>query len=112
MIYLFLIPVLTFQVRDFVDSATRHVMLRQGVLGVKVKIFSDELPGGKGKKPLPDAVFIMEPKDIDAMAVGEPRSVDVNPRPVDPAPVDPQYPQPGFPQDGFPQAGFQSEVYR
>jgi len=64
------------------------------VLGVKVKIFSDELPGGKGKKPLPDAVFIVEPKEIDAQGVGEPRSVDVNPRPVDPVAPPPE--QQGF----------------
>ena len=86
-------------------------MLRQGVLGVKVKIFSDELPGGKGKKPLPDAVFIVEPKEMDAMAVGEPRSVDVNPRPVEPvAPPEPQYQQ-SFQQGAYPQASYQQEVY-
>jgi len=90
-----------------VDQATRHVLLRQGVLGVKVKIFSDELPGGKGKKPLPDAVFIVEPKEIDAQPVGEPRSVDVNPRPVDvpvPAPEQPVYDQLV--------GGYQQEVYQ
>ena len=84
-------------------------MLRQGVLGVKVKIFSDELPGGKGKKPLPDAVFIMEPKEIDAQGVGEPRSVDVNPKPLEPvAPPPEQY---GFDQEGY--GGYQQqEVYQ
>jgi small subunit ribosomal protein S3e len=98
------------KVRDFVDSATRHVLLRQGVLGVKVKIFSDELPGGKGKKPLPDAVFIVEPKEIDAQGVGEPRSVDVNPRPVDqavPSTEQQRFDQPGgYPQGEFPQTGY------
>jgi small subunit ribosomal protein S3e len=105
-------------VRDFVDSATRHVLLRQGVLGVKVKIFSDELPGGKGKKPLPDAVFIVEPKEIDMMPVGEPRSVDVNPKPVE-APAATEQAQQVYDQDagyqsGFPpQGGFQQqEVYQ
>ena len=102
--------------RDFVDSATRHVLLRQGVLGVKVKIFSDELPGGKGKKPLPDSVFIVEPKEIDAQGVGEPRSVDVNPRPADqvaPAPEPQTFEQQGgFQQGGFPQGGYQQEVYQ
>jgi hypothetical protein len=87
-------------------------MLRQGVLGVKVKIFSDELPGGKGKKPLPDAVFIVEPKEVDAQAVGEPRSVDVNPRPVEPvaAPPEAQYDQ--YQSGGYPQGGYQQEVYQ
>merc|ERR1712188_317102 len=52
-------------VREYVDTAIRHVMLRQGVLGIKVKIM---LPfDAKGKsgpnKPLPDSIDIMEPKD-------------------------------------------------
>jgi small subunit ribosomal protein S3e len=105
-------------VREFVDSATRHVLLRQGVLGVKVKIFSDELPGGKGKKPLPDAVFIVEPKEVDAAAVGEPRSVDVNPLPVE-APAEAEGQPTVFEQgaaDGYqgeyPQGGYQPEVYQ
>lgn len=55
--------------RDFIDSATRHVLLRQGVLGIKVKIMrassspsdpSGEKAGGKG---LPDSVTIIEPKE-------------------------------------------------
>lgn len=84
------------------------------MLGVKVKIFSDELPGGKGKKPLPDAVFIVEPKEIDMMPVGEPRSVDVNPRPVEaPAAEQQVFDQPaGGYQESYPQAGFQQEVYQ
>jgi hypothetical protein len=84
------------------------------VLGVKVKIFSDELPGGKGKKPLPDAVFIVEPKEVDAQGVGEPRSVDVNPRPVEAAPApEPQgFEQQSGYQQGYPQGGFQQEVYQ
>lgn len=49
------------------------------------------------------------------MGVVEPRSVDVNPRPVEP--VAPQE-QPGFDQHagyqqgGFPQAGYPQEVYQ
>ena len=88
-------------------------MFCQGVLSVKVKIFSDELPGGKGKKPLPDAVFIVEPKEIDVQAVGEPRSVDVNPRPVENVapPQDAPYDQQYLAQDGH-QGGYQQEVYQ
>ena len=85
------------------------------MLGVKVKIFSDELPGGKGKKPLPDAVFIVEPKEIDAQGVGEPRSVDVNPRPVDPVAPPPEqqgFDQAGYQQGGFPQGDYQQEAYQ
>jgi len=53
---------------DFVDSAVRHVLLRQGVLGVKVSIL---LPSGdpsiKGAitKQLPDVVTVREPKADD-----------------------------------------------
>jgi len=49
---------------DFVDIAIRHVELRQGVLGVKVKIMGDnERATGKYKKIMPDFVKIHEPKD-------------------------------------------------
>jgi len=50
--------------RDFVDYAVRHVLLRQGVLGIKVKIMKPHDPEGK-KGPatrLPDNVTIVEPK--------------------------------------------------
>jgi len=49
--------------RDFVDQAVRHVMLRQGVLGIKVKIMKGWDPAGilGPKKPLPDMVTITEP---------------------------------------------------
>ncbi|KAG0042655.1 40S ribosomal protein S3, partial [Linnemannia elongata] len=42
--------------KDFVDTAVRHVLLRQGVLGVKVKIMLPWDPTGK-------MVTIMEPKE-------------------------------------------------
>ena len=50
---------------DFIDSATRHVLLRQGVLGIKVKIMRGSDPEGKSgpSKTLPDSVTIIEPKD-------------------------------------------------
>ncbi|XP_049521195.1 40S ribosomal protein S3 isoform X1 [Dermacentor silvarum] len=49
---------------DYVETAVRHVLLRQGVLGIKVKIMLPCDPNGKlgPKKPLPDHVSIMEPK--------------------------------------------------
>lgn len=52
-------------VRDFVDEAVRHVMMKQGVLGIKVKIMSGWDPTGQVGKPfpLPDAVTILEPKE-------------------------------------------------
>ncbi|KAI9197155.1 putative 40S ribosomal protein S3 [Polychytrium aggregatum] len=51
--------------RDFIDYATRHVLLRQGVLGIKVKIMRDWDPSGRTgpKTPLPDTVTILEPKE-------------------------------------------------
>ncbi|OIW33671.1 40S ribosomal protein S3-like protein [Coniochaeta ligniaria NRRL 30616] len=51
--------------KDFIDSATRHVLLRQGVLGIKVKIMRGSDPEGKAgpQKTLPDSVTIIEPKE-------------------------------------------------
>ncbi|KAF2150033.1 hypothetical protein K461DRAFT_281292 [Myriangium duriaei CBS 260.36] len=51
--------------KDFIDSATRHVLLRQGVLGIKVKIMRGSDPEGKSgpQKSLPDSVTIIEPKE-------------------------------------------------
>jgi len=51
--------------RDYIEYAVRHVMLRQGVLGIKVKIMLAWDPSGKTgpKKPLPDYVTVLEPKD-------------------------------------------------
>merc|ERR1711939_113974 len=48
-----------------IDSATRHVLLRQGVLGIKVKIMRGSDPEGKAgpQKSLPDSVTIIDPKE-------------------------------------------------
>jgi len=45
-------------VAEYVDKAVRHVLLRQGVLGLKVKILLDWDPSGKQgpKTPFPDKV--------------------------------------------------------
>merc|ERR1711893_455929 len=50
---------------DYVNTAVRHVLLRQGVLGIKVKIMLPWDPTGKigPKAPLPDHVSIVEPKE-------------------------------------------------
>merc|ERR1712098_810871 len=52
-------------VNEYVDMACRHVLLRQGVLGIKVKIMLPWDPQGKmgPKRPLPDHVSIVEPKE-------------------------------------------------
>jgi small subunit ribosomal protein S3e len=44
--------------QKFIDVAMRHVLLRQGVLGLKVKIMLPHDPSGKTgpKKALPDVV--------------------------------------------------------
>jgi len=49
---------------DFVDHAVRHVLLRQGVLGVKVSILlpTDTDIRGSVNKPFPDHVKVHEPK--------------------------------------------------
>ncbi|ANZ74347.1 40S ribosomal protein S3 [Komagataella phaffii CBS 7435] len=49
--------------KDFIETATRHVLLRQGVLGIKVKIMRDPAAARTGPKALPDFVKIHEPKD-------------------------------------------------
>merc|ERR1719351_672954 len=55
---------------DYVDTACRHVLLRQGVLGIKVKIMLPWDPHGKmgPRKPLPDHVSIVEPKEEELPA--------------------------------------------
>lgn len=68
-------------VNDYIDYAVRHVLLRQGVLGIKVKIMKDWDPKGINgpKKPLPDAVTILDPKEdsyLPASAAGVPTSQD------------------------------------
>lgn len=52
---------------DFIDIAIRNVELRQGVLGLKVKIMQGvEIGHGPTKKVMPDQVKIHEPKDEDS----------------------------------------------
>jgi len=51
--------------KEFLDTAIRHVLMRQGVLGLKVQIMSDvrkEMPNGTIKL-MPDVIDIHEPKD-------------------------------------------------
>merc|ERR1712128_412054 len=54
-----------FPVTEYVDTAVRHVLLRQGVIGLKVKIMLPHDPTGKvgPKTPYPDIVEIREPKE-------------------------------------------------
>uniref|UniRef100_A0ACB8FFN3 40S ribosomal protein S3 n=1 Tax=Sphaerodactylus townsendi TaxID=933632 RepID=A0ACB8FFN3_9SAUR len=52
-------------VNYYYHTRVSHVLLRQGVLGIKVKIMLPWDPSGKigPKKPLPDHVSIVEPKE-------------------------------------------------
>merc|ERR1711964_838660 len=49
----------------YIDEAVRHVAMRQGMLGVKVKIMLAHDPEGKmgPKLAMPDQVIIHEPKE-------------------------------------------------
>lgn len=51
--------------KDFIDTAVRHVLMRQGVLGVKVAIMLPWDPTVRGHIPrtLPDVVKIHDPKE-------------------------------------------------
>jgi len=56
--------------RDYIDSAVRHVLLRQGVLGIKVKIMLPWDPSGKQgpKNPMPDLITIHNPKEEEDLS--------------------------------------------
>merc|ERR1711987_30681 len=56
--------------REFIDTAVRHVLLRQGVLGIKVNIMLPHDPQGKmgPKTPMPDKVSVKEPKEDTIVA--------------------------------------------
>lgn len=70
-------------VRDFIDIAIRHVLLKQGVLGIKVKIMRDPSKAKFGPKSLPDYVHIADPKEEPA--VTEPTVVVYKEKHVDAA---------------------------
>merc|ERR1711901_5721 len=51
--------------KHYISEAVRHVAMRQGMLGVKVKIMLAHGPEGKmgPKMPMPDNVIVHEPKE-------------------------------------------------
>ncbi|OBS71347.1 hypothetical protein A6R68_00180 [Neotoma lepida] len=79
-------------VNYYVDTAVCHVLLRQGVLGIKVKIMLPQAwdPSSKTgpKKPLRDHVSIVEPKDeiLPATPISEQKGGKPEP-PAMPQPV-------------------------
>lgn len=63
-------------VKDYVDTAVRHVLLRQGVIGIKVKVMLEWDPTGKvgPKKPLPDTVTVHKPKEARPRCASHPHA--------------------------------------
>jgi len=51
--------------KHYINEAVRHVLMRQGVLGIKVKIMLGYDPEGRmgTSMPLPDHIVVHEPKD-------------------------------------------------
>jgi len=52
-------------INHYIDYATRHIQLKQGTLGIRVKIMLPHDPSGKegSSVRLPDVVHVMEPKE-------------------------------------------------
>jgi small subunit ribosomal protein S3e len=71
----------------FVDEASRHVEMKGGIIGVKVKIMKPSDPEGKmgPKQRLPDDVEILEPKEYTVRVVEEPKPAAAAPAVAEPA---------------------------
>jgi len=52
--------------KDYIDNAVRNVMLRQGILGIKVAIMLSRDPSGRAgpSKPLPDHVEVRSEEEV------------------------------------------------
>eukprot|EP01026_Neomeris_dumetosa_P068033 TRINITY_DN664_c0_g1_i1.p2 TRINITY_DN664_c0_g1~~TRINITY_DN664_c0_g1_i1.p2 ORF type:complete len:331 (-),score=49.47 TRINITY_DN664_c0_g1_i1:259-1116(-) len=105
--------------REFLDVAVRHVLLRQGVLGIKVKIMKDYDPAdpqgknGGARYPLPDQIIISEPKeDVEMMMMQPTKEVTPEPQPQYQEPVQPDMgmQQPVDQYQPPPQQGFQEPM--
>jgi len=90
--------------KDYVDHAVRHVLLRQGVLGLKVKIMKGWDPEGKvgPRKPLPDTVTIFDPP-VDKL-ISEPVSEQRNAPQAEPISV-PAAEEQQFADTGYAEGG-------
>ncbi len=55
---------------NYIDKAVRHVLLRQGILGLQVKIMLPHDPAGRmgPKTPQPDVVKVYDPKEDEPVA--------------------------------------------
>merc|ERR1712139_610914 len=51
--------------KHYIESSVRHVAMRQGMLGIRVKIMLAHDPEGRmgAKMPMPDNVIVHEPKE-------------------------------------------------
>ncbi|KAL9442110.1 hypothetical protein AB3S75_020592 [Citrus x aurantiifolia] len=68
-----------YPVKEYIDSAVRHVLLRQGVIGIKVKIkLAWDAKGKQGPvTPLPDLVTIHTPKEEENVPPIMPTSLEL-----------------------------------
>ncbi|KAJ2776664.1 40S ribosomal protein S3 [Coemansia javaensis] len=75
--------------QQHIDMAVRHVEMKQGVLGIKVKIMLDSDPTGRigPKTPLPDIVTILNNDAKDETPVNGPVSESKIPAPEPAAPA-------------------------
>lgn len=71
----------------YVEKAVKHVHLRQGVIGIKVKIMLPHDPTGENgvARDLPDAIKVHDPDKQDAFGLGG------QPQPTIPDMVQPAY---------------------
>jgi len=104
-------------VNMYVDEAVRHLLLKQGILGIKVRIMLPHDPAGKmgPSTPLSDVVVIREPKSEEplnvppkqgfAQQMETPGAVPVNQQPPS------QPPQSGPPQQQQTQQPPTDQVY-
>merc|ERR1711983_137004 len=69
----------------YTDVAVRHVLMRQGVIGIKVSIMLPHVPNGVigPKMNLDDVVTIMEPKEEVSVPILVSETGDVNIAPPD-----------------------------
>ncbi|KAH9805106.1 KH type-2 domain-containing protein [Citrus sinensis] len=68
-----------YPVKEYIDSAVRHVLIRQGVIGIKVKIMlAWDAKGKQGPvTPLPDLVTIHTPKEEENVPPIMPTSLEL-----------------------------------
>ena len=61
--------------KQFVDVCSRNVFMRQGILGIKVKILKPHDPEGKSgpTTPMPDHIVVHEPKEEVVREVERPQ---------------------------------------